>query len=77
VFAIQSDDDRGLAVALMESPSVAGVSLGKEGVTVHAGDYGTFTRDLPRIALARGIRVRRLIPSDESLESVFSYLVTA
>ena len=77
VFAIQSDDDRRLAVALMESPSVAGVSLGKEGVTVHAGDYGTFTRDLPRIALARGIRVRRLIPSDESLESVFSYLVTA
>jgi ABC-2 type transport system ATP-binding protein len=77
VFAIQSDDDRRLAVALMESPSVAGVSLGKEGVTVHAGDYGTFTRELPRIALARGIRVRRLIPSDESLESVFSYLVTA
>ena len=77
VFAIQSDDDRRLAVALMESASVAGVSLGKEGVTVHAGDYGSFTRELPRIALARGIRVRRLIPSDESLESVFSYLVTA
>jgi len=77
VFAIQSDDDRRLAVALMESPSVAGVSLDKDGVTVHAGDYGTFTRELPRIALARGIRVRRLIPSDESLESVFSYLVTA
>ncbi|HZM83626.1 MAG TPA: ABC transporter ATP-binding protein [Candidatus Limnocylindrales bacterium] len=77
VFAIQSDDDRRLAVALMESPSVAGVWLGTDGVTVHAGDYGTFTRELPRIALARGIRVRRLIPSDESLESVFSYLVTA
>jgi ABC-2 type transport system ATP-binding protein len=77
VFAIQSDDDRRLAVALMESPSVAGVSLDKEGVTVHAGDYGRFTRELPRIALDRGIRVRRLIPSDESLESVFSYLVTA
>ena len=42
---------------------------------MRAGDYGRFTRVLPRIALAEGIRVRRLIPSDESLERVFSYLV--
>ncbi len=77
VFAIQSNDDRRLAVALMALPSVAGVGLGKEGITVHAGDYGSFTRELPRVALSQGIRVRRLIPSDESLESVFSYLVTA
>ena len=34
-------------------------------------------RALPRIALKEGIRVRRLLPSDESLESVFSYLVEA
>lgn len=77
VFAIQSNDDRRLAVALMGLPSVAGVSLAGEGLTVHAGDYGGFTRELPRVALAQGIRVRRLIPSDESLESVFSYLVAA
>ena len=44
---------------------------------MHAGDYGTFTRALPRIALDEGVRVRQLIPSDESLESVFSYLVSA
>jgi ABC-2 type transport system ATP-binding protein len=30
---------------------------------------------LPRIAIAEGVRVRQLRPSDESLESVFSYLV--
>jgi ABC-2 type transport system ATP-binding protein len=77
VFAIASSDDRKLAVALMASESVAGVSLGSDGLVVHAGDYGTFTRELPRIALAQGIRVRRLTPSDESLESVFSYLVAA
>ncbi len=77
VFAVRSSDDRKLAVALMGSASVAGVSLGAEGLIVHAGDYGTFTRELPRIALAQGIRVRRLTPSDESLESVFSYLVAA
>jgi ABC-2 type transport system ATP-binding protein len=44
---------------------------------VRAGDYGSFTRALPKLALRSGIRVRRLIPSDESLESVFSYLVEA
>jgi ABC-2 type transport system ATP-binding protein len=42
-----------------------------------AGDYGSFTRALPRIALRERIRVRQVLPSDESLESVFSYLVGA
>ena len=77
VFAIRSTDDRRLAVALMAEPSVNGVELDRDGLTVRAGDYGSFTRALPRIALASGIRVRRLLPSDESLESVFSYLVEA
>jgi ABC-2 type transport system ATP-binding protein len=77
VFAIRSTDDRRLATALMASESVAGVSLGKDGLTVQAGDYGTFARALPKIALAQGVRVRQLIPSDESLESVFAYLVSA
>ncbi|BCL13897.1 ABC transporter ATP-binding protein [Micromonospora sagamiensis] len=77
VFAVQSTDDRALAVALMGEPSVNGVELDRSGLTVRAGDYGAFTRALPRIALDRGIRVRRLLPEDESLESVFSYLVEA
>ncbi|WP_341717541.1 ABC transporter ATP-binding protein [Micromonospora sp. FIMYZ51] len=77
VFAIRSTDDRALAVALMAEPSVTGVELGRDGLTVRAGDYGGFTRVLPKVALAQGIRVRQLIPEDESLESVFSYLVEA
>ncbi|WKU08348.1 ABC transporter ATP-binding protein [Micromonospora sp. HUAS LYJ1] len=77
VFAVRSTDDRALAVALMADPSVTGVELDKTGLTVRAGDYGAFTRALPKIALARQIRVRQLTPEDESLESVFSYLVEA
>jgi ABC-2 type transport system ATP-binding protein len=77
VFAVQSSDDRALAVALMRQGSVAGVELDRAGLTVRAGDYGSFTRALPKVALAEGIRVQRLLPSDESLESVFSYLVEA
>src|SRR5262249_8461029 len=77
VFVIRSTDDRRLAVALMVEESVNGVDLDASGLTVRAGDYGNFTRALPRIALREGIRVRALVPSDESLESVFSYLVSA
>ncbi|MEQ4302904.1 ABC transporter ATP-binding protein [Plantactinospora sp. B6F1] len=77
VFAVQSSDDRRLAVELIGQPSVNGVDVTRDGLTVRASDYGSFTRALPKIALASGIRVRRLLPSDESLESVFSYLVEA
>jgi ABC-2 type transport system ATP-binding protein len=78
VFTIASTDDRRLAVALMGEPSVAGVDIDRAlGLTVRAADYGTFTRALPKIALSIGVRVERLLPTDESLESVFSYLVAA
>jgi len=77
VFAVQSSDDRRLAVALIGEKSVSGVEIESSGLTVRASDYGSFTRALPRIALGEGIRLRRLLPSDESLESVFSYLLEA
>jgi ABC-2 type transport system ATP-binding protein len=76
VFTIRSSDDRALAVALIREESVAGVNLSAaDGLTVQAGDYGSFTRALPKIARSEQIRIQRLIPADESLESVFSYLV--
>ena len=85
-FVISSSDDRALAAALMAEESVAGVELttaaatGRRsgaagGLTVRASDYGLFTRALPRVARAHGIRLASVIPADESLESVFSYLV--
>jgi ABC-2 type transport system ATP-binding protein len=77
VFAVQSSDDRRLAVALIGEKSVSGVEIDQNGLTVRASDYGSFTRALPRIALGEGIRLRKLLPSDESLESVFSYLLEA
>jgi ABC-2 type transport system ATP-binding protein len=75
VFAIRSTDDRRLAVALLGEDSVTGIDVAPAGLAVRAGDYGSFTRALPKIALREGVRVRQLVPSDESLESVFSYLI--
>jgi ABC-2 type transport system ATP-binding protein len=78
VFTIRSSDDRRLATALMVDASVAGVEIDPaNGLTVKSSDYGTFTRTLPKVALAERIRVQRLVPADESLESVFAYLVGA
>ncbi|GAA1601873.1 ABC transporter ATP-binding protein [Actinoplanes couchii] len=75
VFAVRSSDDRRLAVALIAEKSVAGIEIEATGMTVRAADYGNFTRVLPRIALDQGIRLQQVVPSDESLESVFSYLL--
>jgi ABC-2 type transport system ATP-binding protein len=78
VFTIQSSDDRRLSSVLMAESSVTGVDLDPSlGLTVRAGDYGTFTRVLPKLARAQSIRVQRLLPADESLESVFAYLVAS
>jgi ABC-2 type transport system ATP-binding protein len=77
VFALRSSNDRALAAALMAEESVAGVELDSTGLTVRASDYGTFTHVLPVLARKEGIRLQQILPSDESLESVFSYLVAS
>ena len=61
--------------ALIGRPAVAGVELTNGGLQVRASDYGTFSRELAGIARAQRIRLRELLPEDESLESVFAYLV--
>ena len=75
VFLVRTSDDRLLGSALIGSPAVTGVELTRGGLQVRASDYGTFSRELAAIARDRGIRLRELLPEDESLESVFAYLV--
>jgi len=43
---------------------------------VEATDVSRFVRTLPQLAARHGIRLYEVSPADESLESVFSYLVT-
>jgi ABC-2 type transport system ATP-binding protein len=75
VFAIESSDNRRLAAVLMGEESVSGVELDTAGLRVRANDFGTFTRSLTKVARAEGIRLTAVLPSDESLADVFSYLV--
>ncbi|MBT2539481.1 ABC transporter ATP-binding protein [Streptomyces sp. ISL-44] len=78
-YLVRSSDDRALAAALIADPSTAGIEVDlKEGaLRIQAVDFGRFTELLPRVARAHGIRLLTVSPSDESLESVFSYLVAA
>jgi ABC-2 type transport system ATP-binding protein len=75
VFLVRSSDDRLLGATLIGSPAVSGVELTQRGLQVRASDYGTFSREIAGIARGQGIRLRELLPEDESLESVFAYLV--
>jgi ABC-2 type transport system ATP-binding protein len=75
VFTIESSDNRRLAAVLIGQDSVSGVTLTDDTLQVHASDYGTFARALAKLAKASGIRLTGILPADESLEKVFSYLV--
>ena len=44
---------------------------------IQAIDFYRFTELVPRVAKEAGIRLLTVSPADESLESVFSYLVAA
>ncbi|MFG2528656.1 ABC transporter ATP-binding protein [Streptomyces sp. NPDC048516] len=78
-YLVRSDNDRALAGALIADPSTAGieVDLTEGALRIQAVDFGRFTELLPRVARDHGIRLLTVSPSDESLESVFSYLVAA
>ena len=75
-YVVSADDDRRLAASLIAEPSVVAVALrAGGGVDVSVSDFGAFAVRLPRVAREHGIRIQELTPTDESLESVFAYLV--
>ena len=74
-FTVSSSDDRRLASALMADTSVFGAELVGGRVAIRTADYAAFTRSLPRIAREIRVTLFEVAPTDDSLESVFSYLV--
>ena len=74
-FTLRSSDDRRLARELLAAPEVDAVELRDGLLTVRTGDYGALTRSVAPAAQRAGVSILELRPADESLESVFSYLV--
>ncbi len=77
VFLVRSSDDRELGAALIGRPAVSAVEITPKGLQVHASDFGTFTREVAGLSRDRGIRLTQVLPADESLESVFTYLLAS
>jgi len=74
-FTLRSSDDRRLARELLAAPEVEAVEIRDGLLTIRTGDYGAMTRAVAPAAQRAGVSLLELRPADESLESVFSYLV--
>lgn len=73
---IVSDSPRKLAAAIVELPSVDAVHVDPDGaLIVLSRTVQVLQVELPRLAQRAGIRLNRVEPLDDSLESVFGYLV--
>ncbi len=74
-FTVRSSDDRALARELLASPLVEAVEIRDGTLTIRTSDYGALTRAIGPAAQRAEAALLELRPADESLESVFSYLV--
>ena len=74
---IDSSNARGLAAGLLLEKTVESVEIDREGhLRVRSGDVAALQRSLPAVAARLDIRLLRVEPLDDSLESVFEYLAT-
>ena len=76
-FTVRSSDDRRLAAALHGRPvGLRGRAGRRPARRSGPSDFGAFTRAVAaRRARRRGVTLFEVAPTDDSLESVFSYLV--
>ena len=76
VFHVRTSDDRRLAAALVGRPYTHAVELTGKGLQVRTSDFGAFCAQIAVLARDENIRLTELLPTDESLESVFGYLIS-
>jgi ABC-2 type transport system ATP-binding protein len=74
-FTVRSSNDRALASVLIADPAIFGTELSDGRLKVRSAEYAAFTRLLPRVARDARVSLLEVRPTDESLESVFEYLV--
>ncbi len=74
-FELRTSNNRALAAALVGLPHVSAVELTDSRLDVRTTDFGAFTAAVAGAVRDSGVTLQQLRPADESLESVFSYLV--
>lgn len=72
---VESDEPRRFAAALLASDAITGIELAESGFHVETSDLRLLGTTVPAVAKELGIRLRAFRPEDDSLESVFRYLV--
>jgi ABC-2 type transport system ATP-binding protein len=72
---VDCSNPRVLASELIGTSNVLGVQINEELLMIEAADAREVAMQLPRLAVAHDISISRVEPADESLESVFRYLV--
>ena len=73
---VDTGNPRSMASALIATETVDSVTVDSDGaLVVLSRNVTVLQRSIPRIAKERNIRLLRVEPLDESLESVFRYLV--
>jgi ABC-2 type transport system ATP-binding protein len=74
-ITIRSSDNRHLATLLMADPAIFAVELGKDLLSVRTAHLSAFRRLIAGASRSAGVRLFEVVSTDESLESVFDYLV--
>ena len=74
-ITIHSSDNRKLATTLMAEPAVFAVALQERALSVQTAHLSAFRRIIATASRTAGVRLIEVVPADESLESVFDYLV--
>jgi ABC-2 type transport system ATP-binding protein len=72
---VDTGNPRKLAAALIAGPDVLGVQVAGETVHIETTDAAGLARRLPTLSIDHSIPISKIEPVDESLESVFRYLV--
>ena len=73
---ILTSSPRPMAAALVQTDAVESVSVGPDGdLVVLSRNVAALMRSVPRVAQERQIRLMRVELLDDSLESIFSYIV--
>ncbi|MFP6594394.1 MAG: ABC transporter ATP-binding protein [Dehalococcoidia bacterium] len=75
IVRVGASDVRALAAGLITEPSVVSISMDGEGhIQILSRSVRELQLAIPRTAQELGIRLTRVDPLDDSLESVFTYL---
>ena len=72
---VECDKTRDFAATLLENRAVSSVKVDQDRIHLETTDLAALGAAVTRQARDQGVRLSKFAPEDESLESVFRYLV--